>query len=61
MDIPPRHTEDEYFAMDYRIMPDAVHVSSSGIDPEDWTAVPENTAALIDLASLELTRLNGWA
>ena len=55
--IPLRHT-DEYFAMDFRLMPDAVHVISSGIDPEGWIPVPENTAAMIDLTSLQLTRLN---
>ncbi len=58
--IPFRHTADEYFAMDYRLTPDAVHVISSGIDPEDWTPVPDDTAAAVDLASLELTRLDGW-
>lgn len=58
--IPLRHTDDEYFAMDFRLMPDAVHVISSGIDPEGWTPVPENTAAMIDLASLELSRLDRW-
>ena len=41
--------------------PDAVHVISSGIDPDGWTPVPEDTAATVDLASLEITRLDGWA
>ncbi len=59
-EIPHRHTDD-YFAMDFRLTPDAVHVISSGIDPEGWTPVPENTAAMVDLTSLELRRLNGWA
>lgn len=59
--IPDRHTDDEYFAMDFRLTPDAVHVISSGIDPEGWTPVPEDTAAMVDLASLELRRLDGWA
>jgi predicted glutamine amidotransferase len=57
--IPYRHT-DEYFAMDFRLSDDAVHVISSGIDPEGWTPVPENTAAMVELSSLELWRLNGW-
>ena len=56
-EIPHRHT-DEYFAMDYRLPDDAVHVISSGIDPQGWTPVPENTAASVDLATLELTRLD---
>ncbi len=59
-EIPFRHTED-YFAMDFRLTPDAVHVISSGIDPDGWTPVPEDTAARVDLASLEITRLDGWA
>jgi predicted glutamine amidotransferase len=59
-EIPYRHTDD-YFAMDFRLTPDAVHVISSGIDPEGWTPVPEDTAAMVDLASLEVSRLDGWA
>jgi len=55
--IPRRHIDDEYFAMDFRLTPDAVHVISSGIDPEGWTPVPKDTAAMVDLATLELTRL----
>jgi predicted glutamine amidotransferase len=58
-ELPHRHT-DEYFAMDFRLTPDAVHVISSGIDPQGWTPVPEDTAAMVDLASLEVRRLNGW-
>jgi predicted glutamine amidotransferase len=59
-EIPHRHT-DEYFAMDFRLTQDAVHVISSGIDPDGWTPVPEDTAAMVDLTSLELRRLDGWA
>lgn len=59
--VPHRHTDDEYFAMDFRVTPDAVHVISSGIDPEGWTPVPEDTAAVVDLATLEVRRLDGWA
>ena len=58
-DFPHRHTDD-YFAMDFRLTRDAVHVISSGIDPEGWTPVPEDTVAMVDLASLELRRLSGW-
>ena len=60
-EVPDRHTRDDYFAMDYRLTPDAVHVISSGIDPEGWTPVPEDTASMVDLASLEVTVLEGWA
>jgi hypothetical protein len=59
-EFPHRHTDD-YFAMDFRLTPDAVHVISRGIDPEGWTPVPEDTAAVVNLASLEVKRLNGWA
>jgi hypothetical protein len=55
--LPDRHT-DAYFAMDFRLTGDAVHVISSGIDPEGWVPVPENTAASVDLSTLELRRLD---
>lgn len=55
-ELPHRH-DDEYFAMDFRLAPDAVHVISSGIDAQGWTPVPENTAASVDLTTLELRRL----
>lgn len=56
-DIPARH-EEEYFAMDYRITDDAVHVISSGIDPSGWTPVPEDTVVHIDLATRAIERLD---
>jgi predicted glutamine amidotransferase len=56
-EIPHRHT-DEYFAMDFRLTASAVHVISSGVDPDGWTPVPEDTAAMVDLTSLELRRLD---
>jgi predicted glutamine amidotransferase len=56
-ELPHRHVE-EYFAMDYRVTDDAVEVISSGIDEDGWTPVPENTAASVDLATLEITRLD---
>ncbi|WP_188111362.1 class II glutamine amidotransferase [Nocardioides antri] len=59
-EIPFRHTDD-YFAMDYRITLDAAHVISSGIDQAGWTPVPDDTAAMVDLTSLDVTRLDGWA
>jgi len=56
-DIPARH-QTEYFAMDYRVTPDAVHVISSGLDQEGWTPVPEDTAAMIDLETRLVRRLD---
>lgn len=58
-ELPLRH-DDDYFAMDFRLTPDAVHVISSGIDPDGWTPVPEDTAAMVELTTLRLRRLNGW-
>jgi predicted glutamine amidotransferase len=58
-EIPYRHTS-EYFAMDFRLATDAVHVISSGIDPDGWTPVPEDTAAMVALDTLEVRRLSGW-
>jgi predicted glutamine amidotransferase len=55
--VPARHG-DEYFAMDYRITDDAVHVISSGIDPSGWTPVPEDTVVHIDLGTREIERLD---
>lgn len=55
-EIPARHTTD-YFAMDYRVEPDAVHLISSGLDEEGWTPVATDTAAMVDLASREITAL----
>jgi len=56
-EIPARH-QTEYFAMDYRVTPDAVHVISSGLDEEGWTPVPEDTAAMVDLETRQITRLD---
>lgn len=58
-EIPYRHT-DEYFAMDYQLTSDTVQIISSGIDADGWTPVPEDTAASVDLATLEVDRLDGW-
>lgn len=55
-EIPARHTT-EYFAMDYRIEPHAVHVISSGLDEEGWTPVPPDTAAVVDVQTREVSRL----
>ena len=43
-----------------RLIPSAVDVISSGVDAEGWTPVPDETAAMVDLTSLELRRLAGW-
>lgn len=56
-DIPHRHL-NEYFAMDFRLTPDAVVVVSSGIDPQGWTPVPEHTAASVHLATRQVRRLD---
>lgn len=56
-EIPPRHTS-EYFAMDYRVFPDAIHVISSGIDEPGWEPVPADTAVMVDLATRTVTRLD---
>jgi predicted glutamine amidotransferase len=55
-EIPARHTT-EYFAMDYRATPDAVHVISSGLEEEGWTSVPPDTAAIVDLDTRAVTVL----
>lgn len=55
--MPASHAT-EYYAMDYRITDDAVHVISSGLDAEGWTRVPEDAAVMIDLATREVTRLH---
>jgi len=52
--VPARHNDDEYFAMDYRRTPSGVQVISSGIDPDGWTPIPEDTIGVLDLATLEL-------
>lgn len=56
-DIPTRH-QTEYFAMDYRVTPDAVHIISSGLDEEGWIPIPEDTAVVTDLETLRVTRLD---
>lgn len=56
-EMPARHAT-EYFAMDYRLAPDAVHVISSGLDEEGWTLVPDDTAVRVDLYTREMTQLD---
>ncbi len=54
--MPARHAT-EYFAMDYRVTPDAIHVISSGLDEEGWTPVRDDSAVAIELDTREVTRL----
>ncbi|MCP2031193.1 putative glutamine amidotransferase [Okibacterium sp. HSC-33S16] len=56
-EMPTRHAT-EYYAMDYRITPDAVHVISSGLDEPGWTHVPPDSAAMVDLETRQVTRLD---
>ncbi|MDO7867045.1 class II glutamine amidotransferase [Nocardioides jiangxiensis] len=49
-----RHTDDEYFAMDFRRSPEGVQLISSGIDPEGWEPVPEDSIGIVDLAARSL-------
>jgi predicted glutamine amidotransferase len=56
-EIPARH-DTEYFAMDYRLTDDAVHVISSGLDEEGWTRVPDDMAMMVDLHTREMTQLD---
>jgi predicted glutamine amidotransferase len=57
-DLPARHDAAGYFAMDFRVRPGAVHVISSGLDEEGWTPVPVDSAAVVDLDTREITRLD---
>ncbi|PFG29802.1 class II glutamine amidotransferase [Paramicrobacterium agarici] len=54
--IPARH-ENEYYAMDYQATDSCMQVISSGVDTQGWTPVPPDTAAMIDIETRELTRL----
>lgn len=56
-EIPTGHSAEAYFAMDFRTLPDAVHVISSGLDEEGWTPVPADTAAVVDLTTRRVTAL----
>jgi predicted glutamine amidotransferase len=56
-DMPPRHAT-EYYAMDYRVTADAVHVISSGLDEPGWSHVPADAAAMVDLKTRQMTGLD---
>lgn len=56
-DAMPAQHATAYFAMNYRITEDAVHVISSGLDEEGWNRVPADMAVAIDLATREITEL----
>ncbi|GGO92814.1 class II glutamine amidotransferase [Nocardioides phosphati] len=51
---PIRHTDDDYFAMDFRRTPEGTQVISSGIDPDGWTPVSDDSVGVIDVQSGEL-------
>lgn len=55
-DVPFGH-QSEYYAMSYRVTPDAVYVISSGLDEEGWTAMGADTLVEIDLATRQAVRL----
>ncbi|MET0861362.1 MAG: class II glutamine amidotransferase [Microbacterium sp.] len=54
--MPARHAA-EYYAMDYRVTEDAVHIISSGLDAAGWTPMPSDTAVRIDLQTRAMTHL----
>ena len=54
--MPARHAA-EYYAMDYRVTENAVHVISSGLDAAGWTPMPADTAVRIDLRTRAMTQL----
>lgn len=49
-----RHTDEDYFAMDFRRTADGTQLISSGIDPEGWTPVPDDSVGVVDVESGEL-------
>lgn len=55
--MPARHAA-EYYAMDYRVTPDAVHIISSGLDAAGWTPMPPDSAMRIDLSTLAMAQLH---
>ncbi len=54
--MPARHAA-EYYAMDYRVTADAVHIISSGLDAAGWTPMPPDTAIRIDLDTRTVTHV----
>lgn len=55
-DLPIDHT-DEYYRLSMRRLADGTTVfSSTGIDLEGWTEVPDDTVTHIDLRTLDLTQ-----
>ena len=55
-DLPPDHT-DTYYKLAMQQQPDGTTIfSSTGIDLEGWSRVPEDTITRIDLNTLELTQ-----
>ena len=50
-----RHTDDQYFGMDFRRRDGQTQIVSSGIDPHGWSDIPVDSVGVLDLATDELT------
>lgn len=50
-----RHTDDQYFGMDFRREAGQTHIVSSGITPIGWSDIPLDSLGVLDLATNELT------
>lgn len=50
LDAPAGH-ETEYFAMSYRVTPNAGYVISSGLEEEGWSAMSADSVVAIDLTT----------
>ncbi|GGA74782.1 hypothetical protein GCM10011490_26870 [Pseudoclavibacter endophyticus] len=57
-DAIPAYHETEYYAMGYRASPSCLQIISSGLSRTGWTPVPPDTAAVVDLESRTLRRLD---
>lgn len=55
--IPAFH-EAEYYAMGYRASHSCLQIISSGLDRTGWTAVPPDTAVVVDIETRRLRRLD---
>ena len=50
-----RHTDDQYFGMDFRRVDAQTQIISSGISPVGWSDIPLDALGVLDLATNELT------
>jgi predicted glutamine amidotransferase len=57
-DAMPHGHATAYFDMAYKVSPTAVHVISSGLPDEGWTAVPGDSILAIDLGSRDIQVLD---